>query len=98
MYCILRRLAVYKAQQQKETHMAFNRTAMSSGTRRHKEQVRQQNLELVKFPKGVEIRYKGKDPASLGTVIKHDLVQGRLETNRRGSHNPFDVEIIPTEK
>lgn len=78
--------------------MAFNRTVMSRGTTLHRQLVRQQIAELAKFPVGVEVRYKGKDLSSLGTVTKHDNVQGRLKTNLGGSHNPFDVVIIPKQK
>ena len=48
---------------------------------------------ISNFPINSEISFTGDDD-SLGIVIKHDLEQGRLVTDKGGSFSPEDVKIL----
>ena len=45
------------------------------------------------FPIGSEISYTFNDE-SLGVVTRHDDINGRLLTNKGGSHNPNEVKVL----
>ena len=48
---------------------------------------------LPNFPKGSEISYRWDD-VPLGKVTKHDLVNGRVETDTGGSHDPNEIKVL----
>ena len=48
---------------------------------------------LPNFPVNSEISFAGDDD-SLGIVIRYDLEQARLITNKGGSFSPEDVKIL----
>ena len=50
--------------------------------------------KLKDFPPGTEVAYNFDKTVSVGTVLSHDHVQGRLETNQGGSHNPLEMTTV----
>ncbi len=48
---------------------------------------------MDKFPLQTEITFNFNNE-SLGIVIEHDLVMGRLKTNKNGSYDPFEMAIF----
>lgn len=48
---------------------------------------------LPNFPKGAEISFKWDDD-SLGHVSGHDPVNGRVYTDKNGSHDPGEIKVL----
>ncbi len=71
--------------------MLINHGLQQRNSRKYRAVLQRRMVELVKYPPGTEISYKASTD-SLGVVVGHDKIIGRLNTNLGGSHDPLEIK------